>query len=288
MTRSGVRLPSAPPNPCSTRVWTGSGENSDTTLCHTALQGPSKKRSPTVSSPSQGCSTTSAHTPSKRPLRPSPRSPHEGRRQSSGLIVRGSTYYLRLRVPRSLAGIVGKTHVVKSLGTGYRADAVRHARIVAADFEREWLDIEAHGLQPVTALLPDRPQPAPSPLASPADKTLRQAFELFRSDPAKHRTRKTDLHYLNLIELTVGLWGENRTIRSIDREASRELLDVLLWLPSNAEKKFPKLSPLAAARMAKEKGLTGRLSPASVNGYMCKFRAVRRLVCRAMPSNFHM
>ncbi|WP_370523357.1 DUF6538 domain-containing protein, partial [Brevundimonas sp. P7753] len=121
MTRSGVRLPSAPPNPCSTRVWTGSGEKTDTTLCHSVPHRPSKKRSSIVGSASQACSTTSAHTPSKRPLQPSPRSPDAGRRQTSGLIVRGSTYYLRLRVPRSLVTIVGKTHVVKSLGTGYRA-----------------------------------------------------------------------------------------------------------------------------------------------------------------------
>lgn len=163
---------------------------------------------------------------------------------------------------------------MKSLGTGYRAEAVRQARIVAATWEQEWRDIEAHGVRTAVMLLSERPKPAPTPSAPPADKTLRQAFELFRSDPAKQRTRKTDLHYLNLIELTVGLWAEDRTIRSIDREASRELLEVLRWLPSNAEKKFPKLSPLAAARMAKEKGLTGRLSPASVNGYMTKFRAV--------------
>ena len=101
---SGV--PSAPPNPCSTRVWTETGDKSDTTLCHTAPKRPSKKRSLTVSSPSRGCSTTSAHTPSKRPLGPSPRSPDAGRRQSSGLIVRGSTYYLRLRVRSRAAGTI--------------------------------------------------------------------------------------------------------------------------------------------------------------------------------------
>ncbi|WP_368731207.1 DUF6538 domain-containing protein [Brevundimonas vesicularis] len=117
-------VPSAPPNPCSTRVWSETGEKTDTTLLHTASKRPSKKRSSTVSSPSRGCSTTSSHTPSKRPPRPSTRSHNAGRRQSSGLIVRGSTYYLRLRVPRPLAGIIGKTHVMKSLGTGYRADAV--------------------------------------------------------------------------------------------------------------------------------------------------------------------
>ncbi|MFK4059362.1 DUF6538 domain-containing protein [Brevundimonas sp. NPDC046655] len=232
MTRSGVRLPSAPPIPVISRGWPETGDNSDTTLCHTVSQRPSKKRAATVSSSSSGCSTTSSHTPSEWPLRPSPRSPH-GRRQSSGLIVRGSTYYLRLRVPRPLAGIIGKTHVMKSLGTGYRADAVRKARIVAAAFEQEWRDIEVHGVRPVIAAPSKRPKPAPPPPASPADKTLRQAFELFRTDPAKHRSRKTDLHYLNLIELTAGLWGESRTIRSIDREASRELLDVLLWLPTS-------------------------------------------------------
>ncbi|WP_303698497.1 site-specific integrase, partial [Brevundimonas naejangsanensis] len=181
---------------------------------------------------------------------------------------------LRLRVPRSLAGGIGKTHVVKSLGTGYRADAVRQARIVAAAFEQEWQDIEAHGVLPVIAIPSKRPKPAPPPPAPPADKTLRQAFELFRSDPAKQRTRKTDLHYLYLLELTVGLWGEQAAIGSLDREACRDLLDTLRWLPTNAEKRFPKLSPIAAAKMAKEKGLSGTLSPATVNGYMTKFRTV--------------
>ena len=114
-------LPSAPPIPVISRGWPETGDNSDTTLCHTVSQRPSKKRAATVSSSSSGCSTTSSHTPSEWPLRPSPRSPH-GRRQSSGLIVRGSTYYLRLRVPRPLAGIIGKTHVMKSLGTGYRSN----------------------------------------------------------------------------------------------------------------------------------------------------------------------
>ena len=274
MTRSGVRLPSAPPNPCSTGVWTGSGENSDTTLCHTAPKRPSKKRSSTVGSGSRACSTTPAHTPSKRLVPPPPRSP-QFRRQSFGLIVRGSTYYLRLRVPRSLAGVIGKTHVVKSLGTGYRAEAIRKARMVAAAFEADWRNIEASG---VSVSVPARsaiwPEPFSVTSTVPTEKTMREVFELFRSDPAKQRTRKTDLHYLNLIELTVGLWGERRTIRSIDRETCRELLDTLIWLPANAEKKFPKLSPVQASAMAKAKGLPGTLSPASVNGYMTKFRAV--------------
>ncbi|WP_169312163.1 site-specific integrase, partial [Brevundimonas diminuta] len=175
----------------------------------------------------------------------------------------------------SLAGIVGKTHVVRSLGTGYRADAIRKARIVAAAFETEWREVETHGVSaPVVSRLVSRAVPSLPPSAAPTDKTLRQVFELFRSDPAKQRARKTDLHYLYLLELTVGLWGEQTTIRSLDREACRDLLDTLRWLPTNAEKRFPKLSPIAAAKMAKEKGLSGTLSPATVNGYMTKFRTV--------------
>ncbi|WP_368034645.1 DUF6538 domain-containing protein [Brevundimonas vesicularis] len=123
-------------------------------------------------------------TPSKRPLQPSPRSTDARRRQSSGLIVRGSTYYLRLRVPRSLAGVIGKTHVVKSLGASYRADAIREARIVAAEFEQQWRNIKADDTLPVIPMLPRHPNIAPTHPAPPADKTLRQPFELFRSDPA--------------------------------------------------------------------------------------------------------
>ena len=136
MTRSGVRLPSAPPFFDISKSWTEVGENTDTTLCHTVHQRPSKRRSTTVGSASHGCSTTSKHTPSQRPSGPSSRSPHAGRRQSSGLIVRGSTYYLRLRVPRPLITIVGKTHVVKSLRTGYRAEAIRKARAVHSNVRR--------------------------------------------------------------------------------------------------------------------------------------------------------
>ena len=103
---------------------------------------------------------------------------------------------------------------------------------------------------------------------------MREVLDRFRADPAKQRTRKTDLHYANLTELVVGLWGESRMIETIDREACRELLDTLRWLPSNAAKRFPKLTVVEASRMAKEKSLPRTLTAASVNGYMSKLRAV--------------
>ena len=96
--------------------------------------------------------------------------------------------------------------------------------MVAAAFEADWRNIEASG---VSVSVPARsaiwPEPFSVTSTVPTEKTMREVFELFRSDPAKQRTRKTDLHYLNLIELTVGLWGERRTIRSID---------VMVWTTS--------------------------------------------------------
>ena len=94
-TKTGI--PSAPPIPVNSRGWRNFDANYDTTLHHTVASKPSKKRLESNSSPLKGCDTNLHHQPSKRSLRPSKRSRDKGRRQSSGLIVRGSTYYLRLR-----------------------------------------------------------------------------------------------------------------------------------------------------------------------------------------------
>ncbi|MEY3259466.1 MAG: hypothetical protein RIT46_295, partial [Pseudomonadota bacterium] len=48
----------------------------------------------------------------------------------------------------------------------------------------------------------------------------------------------------------------------------RGLLETLRWLPTNATKRFPKMSPTQAAQMAKAKRLGSVLSATSVNSYM--------------------
>ena len=45
-------------------------------------------------------------------------------------------------MPRHLEGKIGRSHVTKSLGTGYRREAVRRSRIVLAEFERMFLAAE--------------------------------------------------------------------------------------------------------------------------------------------------
>ena len=61
-----------------------------TTLCHTAPRKPSKKRSETTTSPAAACDTRLRHKPSPRHSEPSGRSPPHRRRQSSGIMVRGT------------------------------------------------------------------------------------------------------------------------------------------------------------------------------------------------------
>lgn len=82
-------------------------------LCRTAENG-----CETLASARSGCCTNLLHIPSKRPTQPSPRPPRRRRPNPPGLIVRGTVFHVRVRVPREAQGIVGKTHVWRSLGTG--------------------------------------------------------------------------------------------------------------------------------------------------------------------------
>jgi len=110
--------------------------------------------------------------------------------------------------------------------------------------------------------------------------SFRDLFDLFIANPARARTRKTEMVYATLFDMASAVWGPEKPLRAIDREACRELLDLLRWLPSNPTKRFPKLSLVQAAQMAKASGLTNTLSPASVNGYLCKMRAILNFAVR--------
>ncbi len=108
----------------------------------------------------------------------------------------------------------------------------------------------------------------------PKDKTIDDLFRLFLADPAKARSRKTDMHYESLKAIVGDVWGKGRRLRSIEREGCRDLLEVLRWLPTNPTKRFPNLTTMQAAEMAKAEGLTSTLSVASVNGYMTELRTL--------------
>jgi integrase len=189
-----------------------------------------------------------------------------------GLIVRGTTYYVRLSVPKSLHGIVGRKEFVRSLGTGRCLEAARKARIVAADFER-WLTSHTEGAvaAPPPVVAPEMAA-APSPAsfaAKPSGKTLREVCEVFLSDPTKNRSAKAASSYWNAVEIAEAVQGKAKVITDYDRQCARDIVAMLKWIPSNAKKRFPKLD----YRQASEKGRTGRcplLSAKSVNDYIIK------------------
>lgn len=223
-----------------------------------------------------GCCTSVVHKPRKRSLPPSSRSGGNFRRPSSGLMLRGRVFYLRLRVPRAFEQTVGRTHVWKSLGTSRWREAVRAARIVAWEVEQSFRAHEDQDVRPVAVSMPATiPAKVEPKVAKPeGGKSIDDLFRLFLADPAKARSRKTEMHYDSLKAIVTDVWGEGRRLQSIDREACRELLEVLRWLPTNPTKRFPKLTTTQAAKMAKAKKLTSTLSAASVNGYMTKLRTL--------------
>ncbi|MDP3400979.1 MAG: hypothetical protein Q8R97_07650, partial [Brevundimonas sp.] len=100
--------------------------------------------------------------------------------------------------------------------------------------------------------------------------TFEGLFRCFHADPSKVRAPKTRLIYDGLLWITSSVWGDNRPLKTIDRAACREMLEVLRWLPSNPAKRFPAMSAVQAAKMAKKTGLKSTLSAGSINGYMAK------------------
>ncbi|WP_295167620.1 hypothetical protein [uncultured Brevundimonas sp.] len=118
------------------------------------------------------------------------------------------------------------------------------------------------------------PKPVTVEAAPISAMTFSDLSRQFQADPSKVRATKTQMIYDGLLWITSSVWGENRLLTSIDRSACRELLEVLRWLPSNPLKRFPNLSAVQAAKMAKKQGLQTTLSPGSINGYMAKLRAL--------------
>jgi integrase len=104
--------------------------------------------------------------------------------------------------------------------------------------------------------------------AGQAERSLRQLFDLFINDPAKQRARRTRLALKGVAAIVYEVWGADAPVRSISRDQCRELVDTLRWLPSNSTKRYPKLSTIEAAQMAREKRLKTVLNAATVNAYL--------------------
>ncbi|WP_093454608.1 phage integrase SAM-like domain-containing protein [Sphingomonas sp. YR710] len=100
--------------------------------------------------------------------------------------------------------------------------------------------------------------------------TIQQVCDRYLGDPTVGRTQKSLVGYRTTYSTILAIIGPEMPVENITREVCRELLSVLQELPSNARKRWPKLSPREAAAKAKV-DRTPSMSSANINEYMNKF-----------------
>ena len=200
------------------------------------------------------------------------------------IVRRGGRFYYRRRVPGSLTEIVGKREIWRSLGTDSPTVALRRSHQIAAAIEREFE--LAHGQSGRTV---DQVIVAGSTLQSAsasslmigepviettAGATLGEVYDAYMNDPTRDWSPTTRMAYGTTRRLVMAILGEATPIRSVTRAQCREMIEVLRWLPRNASKLFPKLSPVEIAARAKAEGRGDLINAANVNTYINKLGGV--------------
>ena len=98
--------------------------------------------------------------------------------------------------------------------------------------------------------------------------TLGEAYRSYIDDPTRAWTANTREAYETSRRLAIAVIGEGVPVSSISRAHCRDMLDVLRFLPANANKLFPKLSPREAADRARVRGDIKIISAANANSLM--------------------
>ena len=143
---------------------------------------------------------------------------------------------------------------------------IEHARAMAC------LPVDATLIRPsiddpAQRVIPMRPQPAAS--TQPDNPlTLGEAYRNYIDDPTRAWTPNTREAYETSRKLAIAVIGEAVPIASLSRRHCRDLLDVLRFLPANAGKLFPKLSPREAADRTRLRGGIKIISAANANSLM--------------------
>ncbi|UNU43512.1 hypothetical protein EAO27_12895 [Sphingopyxis sp. YF1] len=167
----------------------------------------------------------------------------------------------------------------RSLRTDSLAVALRRMPGVVARIEMEIEHARAMAGQPVdtTLIRPARDDPAtrmitttsPAAILQPKSSlSLAEAYRNYINDPTRAWTANTRKAYETSRKLAISLIGGAVPVASISRAHCREMLDVLRFLPANASKLFPKLSPREAAERARLRGNIKIISAANANSLM--------------------
>ncbi|MFO1254901.1 MAG: site-specific integrase [Sphingomonadaceae bacterium] len=214
------------------------------------------------------------------------------KRSVRGLSLRGSIYHFRVRVPVDLRDTFGSSHVKRSLGTDSLSLAIRLARRAAFEIDAMFeakrrqigLDYDARliadqdSVATVRTMIGQRSGPA-SASVDPASVdqsdvptlTLSTIYQRFLNDPTKRRSARTMLAHHTTRRVIEDVLGGETPLHEISREACRELLELLRWLPVNHSKKFGKLTVREAAAMAKADRRIKTINTTNLNAYMSRF-----------------
>ncbi|WP_330981705.1 MULTISPECIES: DUF6538 domain-containing protein [Sphingomonas] len=196
------------------------------------------------------------------------------------MLRRGQKLYYRHTVPVDAQRLLNRLEIWRSLRTDSLSVALRRLPGVVARIEMEIEHARAMAGMPVDAMLikPPKDDPAerPIPIALPpvasiepdSPLTLAEAYRSYIDDPTRAWTANTREAYETSRRLAIAVIGEAVPVASISRAHCRDMLDVLRFLPANAGKLFPKLSPREAADRARLRGDIKVISAANANSLM--------------------
>lgn len=179
---------------------------------------------------------------------------HEGDEMPIGLQKRGSTYYLRRRVPQDLAAAYGKVEIIRALRTKDLAEAKRRLAVETVKLDDEWDALRASLEGPVVTPLLDEPASrlsklrggrarAPSVLASVtklalAARSQRPSTEGGTGDSINHKATSSAPSPLGGVvtwDSLIDRWAAERKpvekTRKAHRAVAKEFVDIVGNVP---------------------------------------------------------
>jgi integrase len=101
-----------------------------------------------------------------------------------------------------------------------------------------------------------------------ATMTLSEAYEQYLTDPTHSWSARTREAFETSRRMAVAVIGAETPVMTLSRAHCRDYIEVLRFLPRNATKRFPKLTPRQASDRAREAGEHEVISAANVNVYL--------------------
>ncbi|WP_146030321.1 site-specific integrase [Methylocella silvestris] len=144
-----------------------------------------------------------------------------------------------------------------------------------AEVERfpEWKTAATPGTL-ATATVPLPPQPAAASQTTSQGLTVGELMDRYDADPKRLGIReRSKAGYAVIYRVLKELLGADKPVKAITREDCRQVRDVLLKLPPNYTKRFPRMTAKEAAEEASRKGVAP-LAPGTVDGYLENLAAV--------------